>query len=222
MNAPLPATHPTPSAPAMHIDAVAADDPLVLTEIFADAVQLVEWRRPPQATIGAWLASHAGHLGSGLRQILRPGDPVDLSRLPAGPGRDALAADLGLLAEMLGELVAAESIGLRLEVVRQAMCPRLHVDRVGIRMLCTYRGAGTEWVAERDVDRRFLGAGAAGQPDTDSGLLRPGYRIEQIPAFAVALLKGSLWQGNAGRGAVHRSPAVTEAPRILAALDAGW
>ena len=39
---------------------------------------------------------------------------------------------------------------------------------------------------------------------------------------AVALLKGSLWQGNAGRGIVHRSPAVSQPPRILVALDAGW
>ena len=123
---------------------------------------------------------------------------------------------------MLGDLLDAPSIGLRLEVIRQAMCPRLHVDRVGIRMLCTYRGAGTEWVEERDVDRRFLGAGAGGLPDDASGLLRAGYRIESIPPYTVALLKGTLWQGNAGRGIVHRSPAVPYPPRVLVALDAGW
>ncbi|MEF8706149.1 MAG: DUF1826 domain-containing protein [Candidatus Accumulibacter sp. UW27] len=44
---------------------------------------------------------------------------------------------------------------MRLDVVRQAMCPRLHVDRVGIRLLCTYRCPGTEWVESAAVDRRF-------------------------------------------------------------------
>jgi hypothetical protein len=49
-------------------------------------------------------------------------------------------------------------------------------------------------------------------------------RIEVIPPFAVALLKGSLWQGNGGRGVIHRSPAVTpgETPRVLLAMDADW
>lgn len=38
------------------------------------------------------------------------------------------------------------------------------------------------------------------------------------------VVKGSLWQGNGGRGIVHRSPAVAadEAPRVLLAMDASW
>ena len=67
-------------------------------------------------------------------------------------------------------------------------------------VLCTYRGPGTEWVDDAYIDRRFLGAGANGQPDASSGLRLPGHRIESIDPFHVALLKGSLWQGNAGRG----------------------
>ncbi|MDP2881061.1 MAG: DUF1826 domain-containing protein [Azonexus sp.] len=201
-----------------------ADDPLGLTRIFDPENQLAQWRRPVEPVIADWLAAHAGDLGGGLRQTLAPGQRPDLGRLPAGAGRDALAADIALLAEMLGELLDAASIGLRLEVVGQAMCPRLHVDRVGIRLLCTYRGPGSEWVEDASVDRRFLGAASGGRPDEASGLLLAGHRIEAIPPFAVALLKGSLWQGNGGRGIVHRSPAVapSEAPRILLAMDAGW
>lgn len=200
------------------------DDPLGLTRIFDPEIQLAQWRRPAEPIIADWLAAHASDLGSGLRQQLNPGERPDLARLPAGAGRDALAADIALLAEILGELLDATTIGLRLEVVGKAMCPRLHVDRVGIRLLCTYRGPGTEWVEDASVDRCFLGAASGGKPDEASGLLLPGYRIEAIPPFAVALLKGSLWQGNGGRGIVHRSPAVapSDAPRILLAMDAGW
>ena len=201
-----------------------ADDPLGLTRIFDQEIQLAQWRRPADPVIADWLAAHAGDLGSGLRQTLAPGQQPDLGCLPAGAGRDALAADIALLADMLTELLDAASIGYRLEVVGKAMCPRLHVDRVGIRLLCTYRGPGTEWVEEAAVDRRFLGTASGGLPDETSGLLLPGYRIEAIQPFAVALLKGGLWQGNGGRGIVHRSPAVAaeQAPRVLLAMDAGW
>ena len=214
MNAPIP-RHATTCA-------AIGDDALDLTQIFEPAIQIAQWRRPPAPEIVDWLNAHGDSLGTGLRQTLSPGQTPELGRFPAGAGREALAEDLRLLAEMLGELLDAPTIGLRLEVIRQAMCPRLHVDRVGIRMLCTYLGAGTEWVEEHDVDRRFLGAGSGGRPDLMSGLLRPGFRIEAIPPFSVALLKGSLWQGNAGRGAIHRSPAVPCPPRVLVALDAGW
>jgi len=201
-----------------------ADDPLGLTRIFDPEIQLAQWRRPADAVIADWLDEHAGNLSSGLRQTLAPGQRPDLGRLQAGAGREALAADIALLAEILGELLDAATIGFRLEVVGKAMCPRLHVDRVGIRLLCTYRGPGTEWVEDASVDRRFLGAASGAQPDESSGLLLAGQRIEAIPPFAVALLKGSLWQGNDGRGIVHRSPALAsnEAPRVLLAMDAGW
>lgn len=200
------------------------DDPLSLTQIFDPDIQLAQWRRPVDSRITDWLERHANDLGSGFRQTLSPSQTPDLGGLPRGAGRDALADDLTLLAEMLGELLDAPTIGLRLEVVHKAMCPRLHCDRVGIRMLCTYRALGTEWVEDHSVDRRFLGAASAGLPDETSGLLLPGYRIESIPQFAVALFKGSLWQGNGGRGIVHRSPEVIGKlePRVLVALDANW
>jgi hypothetical protein len=216
MNAPLPRIATSCAA--------ISDQALDLTRIFAPEIQLAEWRRPTDGVIAGWLETHADNLGQGFRQTLSPGQTPDMSRLPAGVGRDALAEDLTLLAEMLGELLDAPTIGLRLEVVQKAMCPRLHIDRVGIRLLCTYRGPGTEWVEDASIDRRFLGAASGGKPDESSGLLLPPYRIETIPPFAVALLKGTLWQGNEGRGIVHRSPAIAahEAPRVLLAMDAGW
>jgi hypothetical protein len=199
-----------------------ADDPLGLTRIFESEIQLAQWRRPVDTRLADWLDRHANHLGRGFRQTLAPGQMPDLGKLPPGTGRDALAEDIALLSEMLGELLDATSIGLRLEVVPHAMCPRLHVDHVGIRMLCTYRGQGTEWVEEASLDRNFLGAASGGKPDESSGLLLPGYRIESIPPFTAALLKGSLWQGNGGRGIVHRSPVVAPSPRVILALDATW
>lgn len=214
MNAPLP-LHAAPCA-------ASGSDPLSLLEIFEPEIQLAQWTRPGQAAITRWLDQHAHRLGAGFRQLIRCGDMPDLSGLPAGAGRDALGEDIQHLTELLCDLVDAPMAGVRLEILNSAMCPRLHVDRVGIRLLCTYRGRGTEWVAQSAVDKRYLGAGAGGLPDETSGLLRPGCRIESVPAFVVALLKGSLWQGNHGRGVIHRSPAVDQGPRVVVALDPGW
>lgn len=209
-------TLPTRSASCAAI----GHQPFELTRIFEPEIQVAQWRRPEDTLITQWLDEHANRLGGGLRQVLAPGQPPDLACLPAGLGRDALGADLQLLAEVLADLLDAPKVGLRLEILLRAMCPRFHVDRVGVRLLCTYRGPGTEWVEEASVDRRHLSTPVSGLPGGQPGLLRPGYRIETIPAFTVALLKGTLWQGNSGRGILHRSPAATQPPRVLVAMDA--
>lgn len=62
------------------------------------------------------------------------------------------------------------------------------------------------------------------RPDEVSGLIGADTRIESVASFSVALLKGSLWQGNGGRGVIHRSPAipVDALPRVVLALDGMW
>jgi len=195
-----------------------------LLRIFDPSVQLALWHRPGNPVIEQYLDAEHDNLGSGLRRSCTPGEHLDLSSLPAGAGREALAADIGILSELLGDLLGCDQLGVRLEVIRGAMCPRLHVDRVGIRLLCTYRGPGTEWIDDDKVDRSKLGPGANGLPDAISGLYGASTTVERVAPFDVALLKGSAWQGNAGRGVIHRSP-LPEAgslPRVLVAIDPIW
>lgn len=127
---------------------------------------------------------------------------------------------MGNLAELLGDLLDCPRIGLRLEVIGKAMCPRLHVDRVGIRLLCTYRGPGTEWIADTGADRNKLGSGADGLPDEVSGLFGADTRIESVAGFSVAPLKGSLWRTR------HHSPLASHSadalPRVVLTLDGMW
>lgn len=205
-------------------DVVVCNDLAGLPAILQPGVQLVHWQRPLPPAIGPYLAGLAadGRLRLGLRGQLSPGEQPDLSVWPAAPGRDAAAADLALLADLFGTLLGCPQVGWRIEVLRQAMCPRFHVDRTGIRLVCTWQGAGTEWLAEADADRRYLGAASGGLPDVASGLMR-SEQVGRSVAGEVLLLKGSLWQGNAGRGAIHRSPAVDgDVPRVMLALDALW
>ena len=70
-----------------------------------------------------------------------------------------------------------------------------------------------------DVDRSRLGHAAGGLSDAESGLIRSGAPILQMSPFEVGLFKGEAWEGNTGRGAVHRSPS-GGARRVLLTLEA--
>ncbi len=129
-----------------------------------------------------------------------------------------LREDVALLLEVFADLLGAARIGLRLDTLRHAMCPRFHTDRVLLRLLCTYLGAGTEWLADDAVDRTRLGHRADGLSDDASGAIRGPVR--EVPVGAIALLKGDAWPGFDERGCVHRSPlASNDAPRLVLTLD---
>jgi Protein of unknown function (DUF1826) len=149
------------------------------------------------------------------------GDALALDGWPVVPGRDIFEADLTRLAGTLCLLFGCRQAKIRIEVTTQTTCPRFHVDNVAARLLCTYRGPGTEYLEGRCADRSRLGPGNGGMSDEASGLIRDAQGIHHIPAFSVAILKGERWPGNASRGAIHRSPAVPagSGPRVMAAID---
>jgi len=141
--------------------------------------------------------------------------------LQALPDAEAWLVDVEFLIGIFRDLFDSTNFGLRLRTLDKAMCPRFHVDRVPVRMICTYEGPGTEWLPEMAINREKLGSGACGQPDETSGLILDSAAIKSIPSCAIALLKGELWEGNEGRGAVHRSPRPTPRypRRLLLTLD---
>ena len=132
----------------------------------------------------------------------------------------ALADDVWTWVEMLSDLCEVQTIGVRLARLERAMCPRFHVDRLALRLVCTYDGAATEFIDDAYVDRARLGHAAGGLDDLRSGLIRAGGAIDSAATGDVVLLKGEAWPGNDGRGAVHRSPAATPRnPRLVLTLD---
>lgn len=216
----LPATIPEGSSPS----AIKAQRLVDLVAIFTPTVQfcshprrlpptLVRELEPATATAPAHTTQRPPLPRLRLvlvgRDATTPGPHLQ-ARLPARP---ALAADLAWLMELYGDLLGCPAIGLRLEVLDRAMCPGWHVDHTGIRLLCSYRGPGTEWLDDRGIDRDRLGAATTGR--SPSGAAGTG---------DICLLKGSAWQGNQGRGVIHRSPmpAAGTGPRVLVALDALW
>lgn len=124
------------------------------------------------------------------------------------------------LVDMFCCLFEVPDAGLRMTMLEHAMCPRFHVDRVPCRLVSTFQGSGTQWLPHHVVDRSKLGHGNNGLPDHESGIYTEASDICQLSAGDVALLKGSLWEGNEHAGLVHRSPALKEGEkRLLITLD---
>lgn len=208
------------TAPRLGASARSVEHLVELASIFDDGVNVVTHPRADNAEIRRFLlAAHAANALASARVVFEPGStaPADALRLPALPGRAAAAADLGFLTDLYTDLLGCARIGVRLEVLRSAMCPRFHADRVGIRMSCTWMGPGTEWADERVVDRARAGGNELGPVFDLSGTCR-------ADAFDLVLLKGEAWPGNQGRGAIHRSPDPGEdAPvRVALIFDALW
>lgn len=203
-------------------------DALALLSIFNHEQQITVVERPVSAEISQYLQSVTSLLGRGFQLTLSAGESVThhvvkQRLLPQHAGHEQLLADMELLANLYFDLLGCPRIGLRLEVLHGAMCPKFHVDRTGIRMLCTYVGPGTEWLDDAYADRSQLGAHNPSQGNTHTQLVLDNKGLHQVPAFAIALLKGSLWQGNTDRGAIHRSPEVTSGQsRVMLAIDALW
>lgn len=207
------------ASPSSRSSVVTATELADLAAIFAATTNVVVYRRAlaPELRVDVSRALEGPPLR--VTTALDPtSDPDALA--PQLPGLPALAADVLRWCEVLQELTGCASVGVRLARLTSAMCPRMHVDKVQVRLVSTYAGAGTELLAHEDADRRFLGHAARGAPDERSGLLRPGAHVRSAATGDVVLLKGEAWPGNAGRGAVHRSPAASEdAPRIVLTLD---
>jgi len=184
-----------------------------LADIFEPAMQVCSWQRPANLIPASYSMDVAGHSSKQIREVLNIGDRAQLAGLPNGGGKEFLLDDVALLTEILCELVDCPSVGLRYASVESAMCPSWHIDRVPIRLLCTYKGPGTEWLDDQGIDKARL---------KDPAVVSSS--CQRAAAGDVVLLKGSLWQGNEGFGAIHRSPSITpdEPQRTLLTMDPLW
>lgn len=193
-------------------DAVAGlevvDSPDRLNVIGASGVAAALWQRTPLPGFQTWIDGlPADQLPSG-RVILRPhavAEAVEAlcSRVdtPAGPERDMLIEDIAALADMFAELSGAPYLRLRLDRVSGNACGRFHVDAVTVRLICTYRGTGTEYGVAED----------GGQPE----------EVFNAPTGAPILLRGKLWPAGTGDTLLHRSPPIegTGETRLMLVLD---
>ena len=164
----------------------------------------------------------APRAGSALEDVAR-GDPfehrvrLDVARLDLSEllrpisnplARQFLERDIASLTRDLGAALGRRHLHAQLAVLARDACRKFHADNVTVRLLCTYAGPGTEWIRNEDVVRRNLARTDVDLETANRSVLRDGGAVNHCTAGDVLLLKGQAFDGNRGRGAVHRSPPI--------------
>jgi hypothetical protein len=193
----------------------------VLHQILSPGVNLTLWQRPAQAAITRELSVlQASDLPDVRCSASLDSFDDDVSMLLQQQSLDPRTfknwrADMCRLADIYFSVSDDRDVTLRLVTTKEDDCRRFHVDRTHLRLLCTYRGPGTEWLADAQVDRLAQSTGA---PNDD--IIRFS-EPSQFEPFLVGVMKGDAYPGNAGRGLVHRSPPIAGSGqiRVLFCLD---
>jgi hypothetical protein len=124
-----------------------------------------------------------------------------IAETPQGAERDSLIDDVAALSEMFADLMNAGYLRLRLQAVTTNACRKFHVDAITGRLVCTYRGTGTQYGISGD----------GGDPA----------QVFTTPTGAPILLRGTLWPERPASGLLHRSPPIegTGETRLVLVLD---
>ncbi len=158
---------------------------------FGSLPGVLERVRKPETGVAIWRRRTRLHLhASALTLLSRPAFTVAATGSPELASRALchdltvfhwpLYADFRRLAQRLASLASSPAVRMRFEHVVDDSCRKFHIDAVGLRLLCTYAGAGTEWLDRRGTVRRMA-------------------------TMEVGIFKGSAYP-DAGPRVLHRSP----------------
>jgi len=207
-------------------------DPAVLARIYDDAISITIWQRQLQQDVECYLnellrksktisLKLSGSPEQLMEEIQRVFPPALISAQDSCVSAAAFYADIHQVLDMFCCLFDAKILGLRINTLEHAMCPRFHTDNVAIRLITTYYGLATEWLPDQLSNRTALGTAFASQINTPGAITANEKNIQRMAAGDVALFKGELWAGNEGRGIIHRSPAPTaqQPKRLVVTCD---
>ena len=166
------------------------------------------WQRRPLPAFQAWIDGLGSAVLPSTRQILKPQDVVtvlsqvcDTSSAPDGSHWRHLIEDIAELSQLFCDLMAAPYVRRRLGPITSNACRKFHIDAVTARLVCTYRGTGTQYGISHD----------GGEPEP----------IFTVPAGSPILLLGKLWLKKPCSGLLHRSPPIEGSgeTRLVLILD---
>ncbi|WP_417599580.1 DUF1826 domain-containing protein [Pararhodobacter oceanensis] len=166
------------------------------------------WERQPLPSFNRWIDDLApDHLPKArmILPVVRVSEALQeitgACGTPKGPARDLLVDDISALAAIFAEIMRVDYLRLRLDVVRGNACRKFHIDAVTARLVCTYRGTGTQYgIANEGRD-----------PD----------RISTVPRGSPIMLRGTRWPVTPELNLRHRSPPIEGSgeTRLVLVLD---
>ena len=185
-----------------------ADTPEALSDIHLPDCAAAIWPREPLHSFQVWINSLEPRLLPKARTILRP-DRVhdaasaicDVCGTPDSAERALLIGDIAALADIFASLMDTSYLMMRLDVVTSHSCRKFHSDASSGRLICTYRGTGTQYGISKD--------------GADPG------QVFTAPTCAPILLRGSRSLRSSGPSLLHRSPPIetTDETRLVLVLD---
>lgn len=166
------------------------------------------WQRRPTTAFQHWIDRlDPDHLPN-TRMILAPDKVQDALRktalmcgTPDCPECGMLVDDIAALAMIFADVMNTPYIRLRLDVINSNACRKFHIDAVTARLICTYRGTGTQYGISTDGT----------EPS----------QVFTVPACAPIILRGTEWPDGPKSGLLHRSPPIEGSgeTRLLLVID---
>lgn len=184
------------------------DTPRTLSKIHDAGCAAAIWKRKPSPGFVSWMNALDPECLPNARLILRSDTVRDAmfhmcrsSGTPDTEECDMLIDDIAAMAQIFTHLVDTEYVRCRLDVVRTNACRNFHIDTLTARLICTYRGTGTQY-----------GVSAGESKPAD---------IYTVPTCAPIVLRGTLWPERPSVGLRHRSPPIegTGETRLVLVLD---
>ncbi|SMX26744.1 hypothetical protein TRP8649_00829 [Pelagimonas phthalicica] len=184
------------------------EEPTGLAAIHTPSCAAAIWNRTPLAQFQTWIDALPPETLPKTRTILRPNavqramrDIYQASDLPATMERDLLIDDVAALAEIFADTMQAPYLRMRLDVITTNACRKFHMDVITARLVCTYRGTGTQYGISQNGDDPA--------------------RIETVGTGSPIVMRGSRWPTVPQSGLRHRSPPIegTGETRLVLVLD---
>lgn len=185
-----------------------ASGPAGLAAIRNPGTAAALWERTPLSRFQTWIDALPPEQLPQARIILRPEAVCDalieVARscgTPECAERNMLIEDASALAAIFADVMDCAHLQLRLDVIQTNACRKFHIDAVTARLICTYRGTGTQYGLSTTGD----------DPAT----------ILTVPTGAPLVLRGTRWPESPPSGLLHRSPPIagTGETRLLLVLD---
>jgi len=168
----------------------------------------VIWQRQPMQEFQGWINSLDSETLPSARLILRPDMVRDAmetlcqnAQTPDSPHRDRLIDDIAALADIFADVMQTPFLQVRLDKVTTNACRKFHIDALTARLICTYRGAGTQYgVSHTPADPQ---------------------RVFSVPTGTPLVLRGTKWPTRPASGLLHRSPPIEGSgeTRLVLVLD---
>lgn len=195
-----------PEIPASHVAVTdSADD---LATIREPGCAAAIWNRTPSEAFQTWIDALPLDQWPRGRTVFRADDAHSfVANLLAGQGvpnnghAAVLAEDMAAICGVFAKIMNATFLKMRVEVVTGNACRKFHLDVMEARLICTYRGEGTQYGVSANGDA----------PE----------QVFSVPTGAHAIFRGSEWRDGAPPKLLHRSPPIegTGETRFVMVLD---